>query len=145
MSAFVDAESALVSALQTSPAVAAFIQRGRSRPLPQEATTGLFVTVVGSEVEPLQILDGPLDLTTRVVVECQARASSSQSPSGAVDALLVAANGRIAADPTLGGKAMDCRLTGVEYQADDADTAVVAAVTTWEVRHRAARTTLSTL
>lgn len=144
MSALADVEAAIVSALQTAPAVAPFIQRGRSRPLPQEATSGAFVSLVGSEVEPLQILDGPLDLTTRVVVECQARMTSAQAPSAAVDALLVAANGRIAADPTLGGKAMDCRLTGLEYQADDADSAVCAAVTTWEVRHRASRTTLST-
>lgn len=144
MTAFVDIEAAVVTALANAPAVASIIQRGRSRPLPQEASTGVMVALVGSEIEPQAVLGAPVDITSRVVVELQARAVSSTAPTAAVDTLLAAANGRIAADATLGGTAMDCRLAAIEYQPEDADQAVVAAITTWEVRHRAARTTLAT-
>lgn len=144
MTAFVDIEAAIAGVLEALPRVAAVVQRGRSRPLPQEALTGAMVTLVGSEIDTLSILRGDLDITSRVVVELHARATLGAAPTAAVDALLAASNARITADTTLGGRAMDCRLTAIEYQPEDADQAVVAAITTWEVRHRATRTTLAT-
>lgn len=142
MTAFNSIEAAVVTALSGAPAVSTRIQRGRSRPLPEENATGVAVRIEGGENELADIGGGQL-WNTRLVMELQARTTAAQAPMAAVDTLLAAVNTKIAADPTLGGLAMDCWLVSVEYEPEDADYAVVALTTVWNVLHQTARATLT--
>lgn len=59
---------------------------GRRRPLSRDGDKAVFIALDGSQAG--RVVNGAMDWSTRIVVECIARAAAPQSPESAVDELL---------------------------------------------------------
>lgn len=94
--------AAIVTLLQTAPAVSDHIVTADTRPVPEQAASKIIVKPAEAEGDMYAALNGPINWDTTVELELYAR-SSTVDPLSAVDALLQAAWARLFTDPTLGG------------------------------------------
>jgi len=122
------AVSAIITALQTTPAVATQIDRVRLRPLAANVTAAVVVRPLKSEVAEAAMSPGaPIRWSTHIAVECYARATPGTAPDAAVDSLLVSVYARLMADPSLGGALLGLQPSDVEFDFDaDGDQVVCA-------------------
>lgn len=137
--------AAMVTALQSAPAVSANVHRSRLRPLAQGTSSALVVRPLSADVAQATFTPAgmPVSWTSAIAVECYARSTAGTAPDQAVDALLEAAYTRLMADPTLGGAviAMAPKEMAYDFDADGEQTTCATLVFT--VRHRANGATLN--
>jgi hypothetical protein len=146
MSAHLGIQAAIVAALMAAPAVAGGnVKVNTTRPVSAATTEAVVVRLVQSRANTPQILGGPYDWMTQVQVECLARAASGTAdPMAAVDALLEAVWQRLSTANPAGLGAIDVRMApAIDWQLDDGETPVVAAVINLTVNHRTTSTTLA--
>ena len=137
------AVSAIVAALQASPAVVASVGRVSLRPVAQASAQAIIVRPVQSEAAYAgDIGFDPTSWTTTVAVECYARASGATAPDVAVDDLLQAAYARLAADPTLGGAVLAMYPQQVAYDFDADGEKTACATLVFSVMHSASSASL---
>ena len=139
--AFNNIVTAMVTALSASPAVSPHIFRARTKPMAAEWTSAIVVRVQSAEMDPLALFGAPINVDTTVVIECYAR-STTLAPDQAVDQVLQSAYARLAADPTLGGLVGDCNLQSINYDFDQEQERMGAALLTCVVKHRIQSSTL---
>jgi hypothetical protein len=110
--------TAIVSALNSAPAVCSHIDRVRLRPVAQSVDLAIAVRPVQSEVQQYLIAGMPVSWITTISVECYARSGASTPADMAVDALLESVYSRLMADPTLSGVVADLQPKGISYDFD---------------------------
>lgn len=139
--AFASIQSALITALGTTPALAGGrIYANRLRPIAAVSNTAIVVRMDASD--GVEQVIGCLDWGTNYAVECYARAATGADPAAAVDALLADAWERLCA---LNFTTLDASITlspRIDWQYDDAETPVVCAVIHLTAQHRTALVTL---
>jgi hypothetical protein len=146
MSAHLGIQAAIVAALMAAPAVASGnVKVNTTRPVSAAFSQAVVVRLVQSRANTPQILGGPYDWLTQVQVECLARAANGAAdPMAAVDALLEAVWQRLSTVSPAGLGAIDVRMQpAIDWQLDDGETPVVAAVINLTVNHRTTSTTLA--
>lgn len=146
MSAHLAIQTAIVSALAAAPALAGGNVRANAvRPLSSSQPQGVVVRLVTSRSAGQQVLGGPFDWTTVYAIECLARASGAGAdPVAAVDGLLEGVWSRLTGLDPVGLGAIDVRLQpAIDWQVDDAETAVVAATVSLQIVHRTAAGSLA--
>lgn len=102
-SAFFKITGALVQLLTAEPAIADAVYRARTRVIQQSITRAINVQFDGGMPQDGVINGAPINWTSKFSIECFARAASTENNDEAVDPMLTAVYGRIAADRTLGG------------------------------------------
>ena len=125
--------------LAGTPAWAAHVERHRSRPLPAGIDQALTLRVVSSACEQIFASgSAPVQWSTRVGVECIARAGAAVTPDAAVGPLLVDVHARITgANATLQAAGFELRPeVQIEWDQVDLDERIGAAVFIYTVRHR---------
>ena len=138
------AVTAIVAALQASPAVATSIGRINLRPTAQALTHAVMVRPLGSEViEASMISSLPMTWTTTIAVECHARTTGATSADVAVDALLESVYARLMADPSLGGVVLGLQPQNVSFDFDADGDKPACAPLVLHARHRATPGTLT--
>lgn len=142
MTAFASIVGAIVTALAAPTAVSAQIHRARIRPAAADWSTMVAVRPLDAMLERFAVQGAPMNVDTRIAVECYARASASQSPDVAVDALLAAVYARLAADNTLGGLVSDLVPSTLDYDFDADGEATACATLTYTAVHRVQNATL---
>ena len=139
-------QQAIVAALTTAPAVAGGNVRANAvRPLAATQAQGVVVRMVGSRSVGQTVLGGPFDWTTTDAVECQARANTANAdPVAFVDTLLKAVWSRLTGLDPIALGAIDVRLQpAIDWQLDDPDAPLAAAVISLQIVHRTAATSLA--
>lgn len=113
------AVAAMVSALQSAPAVATNVARVRLRPLAQATTQAVVVRPLQSQVGDVDLAPGyPVSWTTAIAVECYAKSTTATSPDVAVDALVESVYSRLMLDTTLGGAVLSLQPQDISYDFD---------------------------
>lgn len=139
--AFVSIQSALITALSTTPALAGGrIYTNRLRPIASVSNTAIVVRLDGAEGAE-EVL-GSLDWQTNLTIECYARSATGADPAAAVDALLSDVWARLGA---VNFTTLDASISinpKIDWQYDDAETPVVCAVIHLSAQHRTALVTL---
>jgi len=146
MSAHLSIQSAIVAALLAAPALAGGnVQANTLRPLASSKSSAVVVRMLQSRAATPQMISGPYDWVTTYQVECLARGAAGSSESAAaVDGLLMDAWQRLSTLSPAGLGVIDVRMQpAIDWQMDDADTALVAAVISLQVNHRTEATTLA--
>ena len=146
MSAHLSIQSAIVSALLAAPALAGGnVQANTLRPVSSSKTSAVVVRLLQSRAATPQTLGAGYDWTTTYQVECLARGAAGSSESAAtVDALLESAWSRLSTLNPAGLGVMDVRMQpAIDWQMDDAETPLVAAVISLSVNHRTQATSLA--
>ena len=135
--------SAVVSALAAAPALAGGrVSLNKLRPVAAGDGTAIVVRQ-GRSIGQEQSL-GVIDWTTDLTVECHARAAAGAEPAAAVDTLLFDAWARLAALDAASLGAMAVQIgSDIDWQFDDLDPPVAAAVIRLQVVHRTAATSLT--
>lgn len=133
-----DATSAVIAALQATPAVADQVQRARLRPLAAGQSTMVVVRPVQADVLDDELAGPVVSWDVLIAVECYARASASTAPDTAVDAVLEAVHARLASDPTLGGAVIALQPKKVSFDIDADGEQTVCAVSLFNARQRTA-------
>ncbi len=130
---------AVVDALLAAPAIAdGRVHRSRTRPISQGTTSGVVVRLTRSASGDSQMMGGRTTWTTLISVECYGRGTTDVPESGA-DAIVQAVFERLAANPTLGGLAMDLAPfdgSTLEWDFDEQDTAMCAVTAHFVVTHQ---------
>lgn len=113
--AFSKIVTAVIDALNASPAVCGRVDRARVTEVPEQDTEA--VTVQWEQAMAAQggIRGAPIDWTSRITVEAFAR-SVRDSGDVAVDPLLERIFARLAEDSTLGGLIGDLMIVGIEAE-----------------------------
>ena len=142
MTAFASIVGAMVAALSAAPAVSPQIHRARVRPVAADWSTLVAVRPLGAELQRFAVQGAPMNVDTRIAVECYARASAGQSPDLAVDALLAGVYARLSADNTLGGLVSDLVPQSLDYDFDADGEATACATLTFTAVHRVQNATL---
>lgn len=138
------AVTAIVSALQSTPVVAAQIARVRLRPLAQAVSQAVVVRPLQTQVAEASLMPGmPVSWTTSISVECYARSSVATPPDVAVDALIEAVYTRLMADPTLGGAVLGLQPQEISYDFDVDGEQTTCVTLVFNTRHRSNGATLS--
>lgn len=146
MSAHLAVQAAIVAALTSAPAAAGGNVRANTvRPLSATQSQGVVVRLLNSRSVGQTVLGGPYDWTSTYQVECLARAASAAAdPVAAVDGLLELVWARLAGINPLALGAIDVRLQpAIDWQVDDADVPIAAAVISLQIVHRTAANTLT--
>jgi len=134
--AFAQVVGAMIDVLQAGTPVAQGVYRARMRPVAQQFDASVVVRPIDAQATPFAILNGPVDWTTQIAVECYARAAPGTSPDVAVDALLAAVYARLASDPTLGALVMDINPTALAYDFFEDAEQLACVTVTYSVLHR---------
>jgi hypothetical protein len=136
--------TAIVSALESAPAVASQVDRVRLRRVSQQQDNAVAVRPVQTEVAQAAMSPGyPVLWTTMIAVECYVRSGAATAADVAVDALLEQVYARLMQDPTLGGAVLALQPKGISYDFDaDGDHSTCATFIV-HAQHRAAGGTLS--
>ena len=138
------AVTAIVAALQASPAVVASVGRVSLRPVAQASALAVVVRPLNSQVTEAALAPGyPVSWTSAIAVECYARSGTATAPDVAVDALLEATYARLMADPTLGGAVLALQPQEVAYDFDADGDQTTCATLVFSARHKTAGTTFS--
>lgn len=127
------AVSAVVAALERTPAVCGSVHRVRVRPIKASESLAVVVRPLrAARLGPSEISRGPRAWGVDIAVECYARASATSTPDVAVDALVDAVHGRLMEDPTLGGAVrwIEPESLQLEFDADEQSTACASFVFT---------------
>lgn len=135
MTALAAIVTALVANLSAATAVSPNIYRALLRPLPDAATTAVVVRLQNATLDRDQLNGNPVDMTTRIAVECYAK-STTTTADLAVDDLLQSVYTRLMADQTLGGTVMDINCTDINFGFDAEAQQFAVATLTLDVRHR---------
>jgi hypothetical protein len=146
MSAHLAIQAAIVGALTAAPALAGGNVKANSvRPLPATQGQALVVRMLSSRSTGQQGLGAPYDWVTTYQVECLARAATAAAdPVAAVDTLLGQAWQRLSSLDPIALGAIDVRMQpGIDWQTDDADLPVAAAVISLQITHRTGATNLN--
>lgn len=127
--------TAVLAALQSGTPVAPHVDRYLPRAIAAQFTSAVVVHVQGSQFTQSVIRSGPLDVVTRIAVECLAR-STTLKGERIVDTLVIDVWGRLMADTTLGGVVQDLFISEMAYEFDsDADN-TASATLALEITHR---------
>jgi hypothetical protein len=131
----------VVDLLRQEPAVSPNVYRSRGRVIPKQNETAVEVTWDGAMPKAGAILNAPIDWSTRITIECYARALDVGGDE-AVDPVLMAVYNRMAANPTLFGCVFDIGSPALEaeFGADGERTGWVRM--TYVVTHRTKNSTL---
>lgn len=123
--------TAVVSSLQSAPAVAANIGRVKLRPMAASTQQAIVVRPAGSVATNVSQTSGyPISWQTTIHVECYAKSTAATAPDAAVDALVQSAYARLMADITLGGAIVSLEPVSIDYDFDvDADQTTCATLT----------------
>jgi hypothetical protein len=97
------AVTAVMQALQASPAVAGSVGRVQLRPVAKSVASAVVVRPVGASVLESSLPGAPIAWVITLAVECYARATAGTSPDEAVDPLVQSVYARLMADTSLGG------------------------------------------
>lgn len=145
-SAHLSIQSAIVAALLAAPALAGGnVQANTLRPVASSKAVAVVVRLLQSRAATPKILGGPYDWVTTFQVECLARGAAGSSESAAaVDGLLELAWQRLSTINPTGLGVMDVRMApAIDWQMDESETPLVAAVISLQVNHRTQATTLA--
>lgn len=146
MSAHLSIQSAIVAALLAAPALAGGnVQANTLRPVASSKSVALVVRLLQSRAATPQILGGPYSWVTTFQIECLARGATGGSEgAAAVDSLLELAWQRLSTLSPAGLGVMDVRMApAIDWQMDESETPLVAAVISLQVNHRTAAATLA--
>lgn len=143
MSAFLAIQTGLRGALIAAPALAGGnVQLNRFRPIPESQSSALVLRL--DQTGGQETVLGVLDWVSSYSVECYARAAGGADPAQAVDALLADVWARLAVLDAAGIGAQQLTLTPqIDWQYDDAATALVCAVIRLTVTHSTTTETLA--
>lgn len=112
---------AIIAALQQAPALAGGrIVGNRRRPMAEQHPSQIYVYL--EESEPSVSTIGTTDWRTRIRIECAARSAAGMPSEDACDALAVSVFGRVMADQSLGGAAIDTTTQGIAWAEDEFET-----------------------
>lgn len=145
-SAHLQIQSAIVAALMAAPALAGgHVKANTVRPLATSQASAVVVRLMSSSAAT-SMLGAPRDWTTQYQVECLARsASASGDPVAAVDSLIGQAWQRLSALRLAELGVMDVAVVpAIDWQVEDLDTPVAAAVLRLTVLHRTPSLSLET-
>ena len=132
MSAFSDIVGAVVTLLNTAPAVAGGrITRASERDVAQSSATAVAVRI--ESAEPERIVIKSLDWASVIAIDIYARGAS---PDSVADPILALVYARIMADPTLTGTVIDCQPQGISWDYSAADTDLCVCTARFAVQHR---------
>ena len=106
---------AIMTALETTPAVCPKVYRARPDSIPDQFDQAVNVQWEQGIAGFGSIRGAPIDWTTKISVECFAR-SLAETGDVAVDPLLEAVFERLAQDTTLGGLVADLNVAGIEAE-----------------------------
>ena len=130
--------SAVVAALNAAPAVGV-VSRVRLRPVAASASGQVVVRPVDSNALEAELGAGyPISWSTRIGVECYARAASGTAPDVAVDALVSAVYARLMTDATLGGAVVQLQPQSLSYDFDADGESTVCATFVFQALQRSA-------
>lgn len=132
------AVTAVMQALQATPAVAGNIGRVQLRPVAKSVATAVIVRPVGATVLESALPGAPIAWVTTVAVECYARATPGNSPDVAVDPVVQAAYARLMADATLGGAVSLIEPQDINFDFDVDGEQTACATLTFQLRQIAA-------
>ena len=141
--AFQDVAQALSALLLVSPALAGGrVRANPTTPLPAEQASGIAVRM--EDAQQIEANVCTAIWRTTYVLEIAARASTGTDPAAAVDALLEQTFARIAA-ADLSAQGVQDMLADpqIDWQYDNADTPMAAALLRLSVTHHSARATLA--
>jgi hypothetical protein len=93
---------AFVSALSAAPAIAASVERERTRPIADDEVSAINVYWAGSDGNNGTITGAPVDWITQISVECYAR-STTLTGLQAIDPIMSAIYARLKANESLSG------------------------------------------
>lgn len=125
---------ALIAVLLSAPALAGSrVVGNRRRPMAAQDPSQIYVYLESSAAELFVI--GTMRWSTRIRVECAARATAGASAEDAADALGQAAYARIMADPSLGGAVIDTEPIALAWSEDEADTTLAVHQQIWSLTH----------
>lgn len=96
------------------------------------------IVVSGSAPQRIVIRGAPIDWQTEIDVECYARADGRTPGGRASRALFARVYARLAADPTLGGLAMDMAEPVLRGDTEQMDNRLGCVIATYAVMHRTA-------
>lgn len=113
--AFSNIVSAIIQALEASPAVCPKVYRARPSVVPESVDQAVNVQWEQGIAGLTAIRGAPIDWTTKVTIECYAR-SMTESGDVAVDPLMAAVFERLGQDATLGGLIGDLTIAGIEAE-----------------------------
>ncbi len=144
MSAHLAIQSAIVAALTAAPALSN-VRANSTRPMPTAQSQSVVVRLLRSRANTPTLIGGPYDWTTDFQIECLARASGATAePAAAVDTLLSAVWERLAGMTPGSLAVLDVRMSpDIDWQYDDADAPMAAAIITLRVVHRTGSTSLT--
>lgn len=131
------ATAAIVAALQATPAVAAQVDRVRTRPVAQYTTLVVVRPDSADMQQPLLSMGAPAFWETSFVIECYAK-STTLALDAAVDEVVTAVYDRLMSDPTLGGAIRYLKPSpnnALEYEFDAEGDAVACARWSFRVAH----------
>lgn len=132
MSAFSTIVGAVVTLLNTAPAVAGGrITRASERDVAQSADTAVVVRM--ESATPERIVIKALDWSSVIAIDIYGRGAD---PDSVTDPILAAVYARIMADPTLAGTVIDCRPEPVSWDYAAADTDLCVCTARFAVQHR---------
>lgn len=135
--------NAIAALFAAETPIAAKITKGRRIPMADQDSEQVFVYLDTSVPTRADLGGQPDDWATRVRVEIPARGKAGVPAEDRADALLVAAHGRVMAEPSLGGLCLDCYPVGIAWSGDEAETTVAVAQIVFEAKHRVSATSIA--
>lgn len=136
--------AAVTARLRQAPAIAAdILEEAEVDPVPESMDAAVVVAFVGSSPLRVVMRGNPVDWSTRVRIECYARADGRSLAAGrASRALHAQVYARLMADHTLGGAAIDISEPTLQADPDRSSTEVGCLVAEYDITHRTAARTL---
>ena len=135
---------AFVSKLEASPAVSTTViaDSDEEVPIPSSKSDAVNVSLVQSDPTEIAMLGLPVDWSTEIKVECYAQAAAASART-AVNALVLAAYAKPAADTSVGIPGVSIGQPRIEWSGFKGEKRVACASLTYLVTHQTANLTLT--
>lgn len=133
----------ILTALLANPALAGgSVLEEDQPPMAEAQTQQIVVRFLGSSPDRGEIKGAPVDWRTRVGIECSARRDERTASGRASRALHELAHGRLMADATLAGAALDILPPEISVDQAREDTEIGTCIGVYEIWHRTQENTL---
>lgn len=136
--AFPSLVTAVKAALAADPAVCPNLYVNRRRAVAANQAAAITVRLDTATSDPGAIDGAPVDWSTRIAIECYARAGDDEAALQAAHDLAAAAWARVMTDPTLGGLASGVTPDGAEWDFDNTGDALACQILNLTVLHTTA-------
>lgn len=142
MSAINTSVTAIVTALQATPAIATEVARVRLRPVAKNVATCIVVRPVQAQALDMDVSPGyPIAWDAAIAIDCYARSKTGQDADSVLDPLVSAVYERLMQDPTLAGQVIRLMPQALSYDFDVDGEQTACATFTFIARQRVAGAT----